>query len=594
MSETPNPKSLEDRLQRALDELVVTLTVGRKTLSPRLNALTSSTWRRESMRMARRLVGDGRWAMDAPAFLAVRDWVDARWRTGRATTAPPGTVKMHDPFTQPSEDQLDPATATRKLIVAAAIHGAKTVAGYAAEFGTHGLIEVHSIYLLKGASIANAQPLDDYCALIPYRTALQRSNTVPVEAWPDWPPEETDGICALDCRGFERRTLHGFENEQIVSPLLRHGPESLALVLGLVWGNGLRVFGNWHAVPTPVAAALPFPALSPLGGRGSRRVELALRGWERGSRKRPLAVGELAELMARYADLLHQSRHVLELAMRRLRDSTERMEYADSVIDMCIALEALFMDEGEDWKQRKLIARRGSWYFADSRKEREQTRRVLEEFYDLRSKIVHGRHPVRQTPREATREDKRYAEMFTAVANIARDSLKSMIADGRPKHWEESKDPASIRRDPPRSESEIPSVKSDSLSWSVEQRKAIDRALEAVWRPTVETAPSPPDDAGAVIHHGLRPDALAECRHQGIHYVIRHPALLYMAHPKWPKDPSDPLDERTEYYCEKDVERHMQRWLEAASEKKLTQFELPTDATLYHPRHRDRWPRPLR
>ncbi len=297
--------------------------------------------------------------------------------------------------------------------------------------------------------------------------------------------------------------------------------------------------------------------------------------------------------MEKYADLPDQSQRRLALALRRLRDSTERVDDEDRVIDMCIALEALFVDEGEYRNQRKIIARRGSWYFADSGREREQARRVLKDFYGLRSEIVHGSPPVGQTPREQAREEKRHAGLIAVVMEVVRASLKGMVAKGRPVDWEKSKAPASIRHDPPRDESEIPSVKSDSLSWSVKEQKEIDRALELEWRPTVDKAPPPPPGTDITIHHGLDPETVQECRRQGGHYVIRHPAVLYMAHPKWPKAASDPLDERTEYYCEKDVEKHMQLWREAATEKRLTQFELPCDASIYHPRHRRTWARPL-
>ena len=50
---------------------------------------------------------------------------------------------------------------------------------------------------------------------------------------------------------------------------------------------------------------------------------------------------------------------------------------------------------------------------------------------------------------------------------------------------------------------------------------------------------------------------------------------------------------RTAFYCERDVARHMQRWAEAASEKRVDQFEIPWDASFFHPRHRRQWPRPL-
>ena len=314
------------------------------------------------------------------------------------------------------------------------------------------------------------------------------------------------------------------------------------------------------------------------------RVELALQGFGPRGKQPPLAITELAQLMDAYAALPSESQRILALAMRRLRDSTARVDWEDKVVDVCIALEALFMDE--DWKHKKRIATRGSWYFADSRQERDQTRLLLEDFYGLRSQIVHGNTSVDPTPEE----DQRNANLFAKILNVVRASLKTMISEGRPEDWEKSKNFRSIRCDPPRKESEIPSVKSDSLSWSVKEQRVIDRALEAVWKPTVDNAPAPPPGAECVLYTGVSEEDLEHCRQQGVHYVITQPALLYMAHPIWPKTASDPLDARTEYYCEKDVEEHMRRWCEAASEKRLSQFQLPTDAFIYHSSKRDQRP----
>ena len=66
-----------------------------------------------------------------------------------------------------------------------------------------------------------------------------------------------------------------------------------------------------------------------------------------------------------------------------------------------------------------------------------------------------------------------------------------------------------------------------------------------------------------------------------------------MAHPKWPRTPSEPLDERTLHYCEQDVVRHTMQWREAAARKGLVSFEAPTDGGLYHPKRSGDWPRPL-
>ena len=71
------------------------------------------------------------------------------------------------------------------------------------------------------------------------------------------------------------------------------------------------------------------------------------------------------------------------------------------------------------------------------------------------------------------------------------------------------------------------------------------------------------------------------------------PRRLYMAHPEWPEKASEPLDERARYYCERDVERHLQLWKNAATRKGLVQVEAPNDADMYHPKCRGDWPLPL-
>ena len=63
-----------------------------------------------------------------------------------------------------------------------------------------------------------------------------------------------------------------------------------------------------------------------------------------------------------------------------------------------------------------------------------------------------------------------------------------------------------------------------------------------------------------------------------------------MAHPKWIERTDEPLDDHTRHYCERDVDRRLQGWGKAASEKEVYQFELPLeDATMYLPKHFDFW-----
>ena len=584
MNHPPSLDSIEERLSRALRQFAALPGVSEQIIGV---PLSSGRLERAVKNM---LEKKNEWLAAVPTFQDVQNWVEVHWDTERQTQPPAGTVSDGEEWGHNGEVQLDALTATCKMLLAAAGHGVETVAKHAVEFAAHGMIEVHSFYLLKGLPVSNAKPLDSYCTLLPYDEALQKVNADPsardTVEYLRWPPETADNLCALEAKSFERRGLEANEFERHVSRLLRWGPETLALILGLVWGNGFRLFGHWHDVSATVAATLPFFRTMSSGGGGSTQIMFELQGWKPPNVKtRPLATGEVAELMDSYSLLPAQSRKRLDLALRRLRDSTERIELEDKVIDVCIALEALFM-EGELWNQKKTVSRRASWHFADSHPERERIRTLLKEFYDHRDKIVHGNAPDNPTQEE---KDQHRAQLAD-IENVVRASLKTMVSKGRPQDWEDSKDLKTIRHDPPRAETEIPSVKSDSLSWSLKEQKEIDQALEAVWKPTIANAPAPPPDANPICHQGVNREQIEQYKQQGIYYIIKIPALLYMAHPKWIERADEPLDDHTRYYCEKDVDRHLQRWHEAAGEKKLRQFELPLeDGISYLPKHFDFW-----
>ena len=584
LKHTPSLDSIEERLSRALRQFVALPGVGEQIIgtplsSAQLNRAVKNILDRKS-----------EWLAAVPAFRDVQHWVEVHWDTERQTQPPAGTVSDGDRRGAQGEVQLDALTATCKLLLAAAGHGVETVAKYALEFASHGMIEVRSFYLLKGVSLSNAKPLDKYCTLLPYQEGLQKVNAERSARYLEedlyWPPETTDDVCALEVKSFERRGVVANEFERRVSPLLQCGLDTLALILGLVWGTGFRVFGHWHSVAAPAAATLPFLRTAFSSSEGSQQILLTLPGFRWPSTNRPLNNAELAELIGKYAALSEQTQRKLNLALRRLRDGVERIELEDKVIDVCIALEALFMEGGENI--RETVSSRGSWYFSDSHLERKRTDTLLKKFYDDRSYIVHG-NTSKSLTRKQKREQKRNA-LLADIEDVVRASLKTMISEGRPQDWEDSKDMKSIRHDPPRAETEIPSVKSDSLSWTVAEQNEIDQALETVWKPTVDNAPAPPPDASSVTHHGIDRQQIEQYEQQGTYYIIRIPVLLYMAHPKWIERAGEPLDEHTRYYCEKDVERHMRRWQEAADEKKIHQFELPLeDAITYLPKRFDSW-----
>ena len=583
MNDTPGLDSIDERLTRALRQFAALPGSERFTgVPPGGRTLESAV---------ENLCGrKNEWMASVPAFRDVRNWVEVHWETERQTHPPAGTVSTGDKQGNQGEVPLDASTAACKMLLAAARHGAETVVKYAKEFAGHGMIEVRSFYLLKGRPVSNAKPLDDYCTLLPYREALQKVTVAPsardLEVDDYWPPDSIDGVCVLEARSFERRGIRANEFQRHASGLLRCGPETLALILGLVWGTGFRMFGSWHDVTERVAATLPF-FYTTLGKSASiQRSLFTVLGFGQRLTNRPLNDRELAELTAKYATLPEKTQRAMNLSLRRLRDSTERIELEDKAIDLSIVLEALFSKGPECI--RATVSSRGSWYFSDSPLEREQINALLKNFYDDRSYIVHGN--ISKTPQRQRQRYENRAALISDVENVVRASLKTMISDGPPGNWEDSKDSKSIRRDPPRAEVDIPSVKSDSLSWSLKEQKEIDRALEAVWKPTVDNAPAPPPDANPIAYAGVQREQIERYKQQGIYYIIRIPALLYMAHPKWLERADEPLDDHTRYYCERDVERHFERWRKAVHEKKVHQFELQLeDAAMYLPKRFDFW-----
>ena len=507
-----------------------------------------------------------------PAFQEVQDWVATYWDPERQTQPPAGTVSIGDVEGNLGEAQLDAPTAACKLLLASAVHGTEIVANLAIEFAGHGMIEVRHFYLLKGLPVSSPQRLDDHCTLLPYGEALQAVSAASAEQVSEqdlhWPSMGVEDVSVLEARSFECRRLTAYLVERHESCLLQCGPKTFELILGLVWGGGFRTFGGGHGVPAPIAATLPFFHANASRGSWSRPALLNQAGFRRHSTNRPLNVTELLELTGKYANLPEQAQRALSLALRRLRDGTERIVLEDRVIDVSIALEALFMKDGEDWDQKKIVSRRASWYFADSHLEREHTRSLLKAFYDRRSAIVHGNTPGGLTGAEESQLSSPTAD----VENVARSSLKDMISEGRPQNWEDSKNPKLTRHNLPRPETKILSVKSDSMSWTIAEQTEIDQALEAVWNPEVDSTHPPTDKIAKVYREGP--------------YVMSLAVRLFEAHPRWPGE-SYPIDERTKYNCGSDVRKHLQRAREAAAKRGIRMSS--EDPTTYLAQDLEKW-----
>ena len=545
----------------------------------------------EGRRAMDRFLDKGAWETVGPGFKRLREWVEVHWNPEDDKEEPNGVVATGDDWGIQKENQLDSVTATKKLIAAAKLYGREKVGKCAVDFATHGMIEVRRVYLLKGSPIEAPKRLDNFCALLPYGETLQgiSAETDPADLSIAWPEPNSDNVCALEGRYFEKVTARSNEDGRYTSPLLKDGPGHLALLLGLVWGDGYRILGNWEGVHPTVVAVLPFRTAAMRSGQGNRSVPLALRGYGPPPKTRPLAVGILHFLAVRLSKATGGARSRLVKAMERVRDSSERLLFEDKVVDVGAALSILFTEYEEQNEPVTLIPPRVAWYLSDSHEERQETEAVLGEFFEGHSCVVRGR-AFEEIGQE---EFNRSGRLLRDTENTLRACLMSMIAEGWPHNWNEAVNGTALRISPPRAASEIPSAKADPLSWSFEEQREIDQSLEAVWRPVVEEAPLPPTNMSATVVSGELSKLAERFLEQGMPYVVPHPARLYLAHPKWPRKGDEPLGERVRYYCGKDVERHLRQWRDVAASKGLVLIEVPNDVDLYHPKHRDDWPQPM-
>jgi len=118
------------------------------------------------------------------------------------------------------------------------------------------------------------------------------------------------------------------------------------------------------------------------------------------------------------------------VALRRFRDTWDR-HWPDSperLLDIAIALEALFLNDGEDKELRHRLALRVARFLEEPGPRRLEVFRAVRQLYDLRSKVAHGAS-LQEAPRALA--TKLSATMTDAPA-ILRSVMRRMIEGSGP------------------------------------------------------------------------------------------------------------------------------------------------------------------
>ena len=134
-------------------------------------------------------------------------------------------------------------------------------------------------------------------------------------------------------------------------------------------------------------------------------------------------------------NLNSETQEELQIPINRWLKSKGNEDPIDIIIDLGIALEALYLSEGTREQLTLQFRLRASWYLG---KDKEHRRKLIDAFkaiYDLRSQVVHsGKIP--KTVKIRKGEDPTTTSEFIAKAqDLCRDSILKILEDGKFPDW---------------------------------------------------------------------------------------------------------------------------------------------------------------
>lgn len=144
-------------------------------------------------------------------------------------------------------------------------------------------------------------------------------------------------------------------------------------------------------------------------------------------------IEELRELLLLFDKNWKDNSAVLERSLMRLSLAKRRPQFEDQVLDMCIALEMLLLQDSGSKEQLSMTFRlRGAWLLGGDPEERSHNAHLLKDLYNHRSSVAHG----------GTIRDKKFwrdplaktQELFSLTEKV----IKTYIARGSlsAKQWE--------------------------------------------------------------------------------------------------------------------------------------------------------------
>ncbi|MBI2170902.1 MAG: hypothetical protein HYU30_02610 [Chloroflexi bacterium] len=140
-------------------------------------------------------------------------------------------------------------------------------------------------------------------------------------------------------------------------------------------------------------------------------------------------IGQFLDFFDSYWSILTKKQSPLNTAVFRFSNSYERRTVADRLLELVIALDALFGDNEGDSATHKIALRGASWVYPPG-EARAKAFDTIKEFYSDRSKLVHGRRMESKYPVERVQQLEDYVrQAITKFLGEAKNGKP--IATGR-------------------------------------------------------------------------------------------------------------------------------------------------------------------
>ena len=127
----------------------------------------------------------------------------------------------------------------------------------------------------------------------------------------------------------------------------------------------------------------------------------------------------------------------LKIPINRWIQSKTSQTPEDKIIDVAIALEALYLSEGTKEQLTLQFRLRAAWHLGEDKKQRKALMKEFNAIYDWRSTVVHtGKLPEKgrgKKKKPYTQEEVR--EFITRAQDLCRDSIIKILEKGKFPDW---------------------------------------------------------------------------------------------------------------------------------------------------------------